>query len=102
MTQEILKQELKEKTKIKKPKKYKVIIFNDDFTPFLFVEKILMVIYNKTEVEAHNLAQEIHQKGKAQVGVYSLDIAQTKKEQTIANSINNGFPLLCEIEPTEE
>lgn len=95
---------IKEQTLIKKPRKFKIIFFNDDFTPFFFVEKILTVIFNKTESEAQAIANKIHDKGNAIVGVYPLEIAETKHAQTMYNSQQNGFPLHCEVEPddTEE
>ncbi len=102
MNTEISKPDLKTTLKIKKPKKYKVIFFNDDFTPFVFVEQILIIIFNKTQEQALAIAQEVHAKGSSPVGVYSLEIAQTKQAQTLFNAKHNGYPLLCEIEPEEE
>jgi ATP-dependent Clp protease adaptor protein ClpS len=95
---------LKEKVLIKKPRKFKIIFFNDDFTPFFFVEKILTVIFNKSEAEAQAIAEKIHVDGSAVVGIYPLEIAETKRAQTAYNSQQNGFPLHCEVEPddTEE
>lgn len=93
--------QLKEKLKLKKPSKYKVIIYNDDFTPFHFVEEVLTVIFNKTVTESKIITHDIHVKGSAVVGVYTLEIAQTKQKQTEYNARKNGFPLLCEIEIDE-
>lgn len=92
---------LKEKNLIKKPRKFKVIFFNDDFTPFFFVEKILTIIFNKNELEANAIAAKIHAEGKAIVGVYTQEIAETKHAQTMYNAQQNGFPLHCEVEPED-
>lgn len=89
---------LKEKIIIKKPRKFKVIFFNDDFTPFFFVEKILTIIFGKTTTEAKAIADQIHTENSAVVGVYPLEIAETKRAQTMYNAQQNGFPLHCEIE----
>lgn len=95
------KTSLKEKIVIKKPKMYKVIFFNDDFTPFFFVEKILSVIFNKNAEEAQAIANKIHTEGSSVIGVYVQEIAQTKQAQTMYNAKQNGFPLRCEIEPED-
>jgi len=92
---------LKEKITIKKPQKYKIIFFNDDFTPFFFVEKILTVIFGKSESEAQLIAEKIHSDGSTVVGVYPLEIAETKRAQTLYNAKQNGFPLNCEVELEE-
>jgi ATP-dependent Clp protease adaptor protein ClpS len=92
---------LKEKTVIKKPRKFKVIFFNDDFTPFFFVEKILTIIFNKSEAEAIAIADKIHSENSAVVGVYPLEIAETKRAQTMYNAQQNSFPLHCEVEPDD-
>jgi ATP-dependent Clp protease adaptor protein ClpS len=92
---------LKEKILIKKPRKFKVIFFNDDYTPFFFVVKILNVIFNKTEEEAQAIANKIHAEGKEVIGIYPQEIAETKHAQTMYNAQQNGFPLHCEIEPEE-
>lgn len=96
-----IKPQLKDKVAIKKPRKFKIIFFNDDFTPFFFVEKILSIIYNKTEAESHDIASKIHNEGKAVIGVYPQEIAQTKHAQTMYNAEQNGYPLHCELEPEE-
>ncbi len=102
MSQEISKPIVKPKFKIKKPTQYKVIFFNDDFTPFNFVQQILMVIFNKTEQEAELIAKKIHNEGAEIVGVYPLEIAETKQAQTLYNAKKNGYPLKCELEECEE
>lgn len=96
-----IKPKLKKEFIIKKPKMYKVILINDDFTPFVFVEKVLMVIFGKTAIESEFIAHQIHTNGKAIVAIYPQEIAQTKQAQTLFNAQQNGFPLLCEIEPED-
>jgi len=101
MKTKTIKPSLDKKIFIKKPKMYKVIFFNDDFTPFSFVEKILVIIFNKTEAEANEIANKIHTDGSAVVGVYIHEIAHTKQAQTLFNARQNGFPLYCDIEPED-
>lgn len=84
--------------KIKYPSQYKVIFYNDDFTPFDFVEAILTTIFNKTKEESESISKAVHTNGKAIVGIYIKEIASTKKHLVDACSFDNKFPLVCEIE----
>jgi ATP-dependent Clp protease adaptor protein ClpS len=88
--------------KIQKPKKFKVIFFNDDYTPFEFVEAILQEVYKKNESEAQALAYKVHQNGKAIIAIYPKEIAETKQNLTIRVAQQQGHPLQCEIEEAED
>ena len=91
--------ELKERTKTKKPPKYKVIIHNDDYTPQDFVVMILMEIFKKSRPSAVQIMLSVHNKGQGLAGVYTREIAESKmnKVHTIAESYQH--PLRCSIEP---
>ncbi len=84
--------------KIKKPKLYKVVLYNDDYTTMEFVVDILVVIFNKAITEATLIMLEVHKKGKGICGVYTYDIAVTKSNQVRRYATLNEFPLKCEIE----
>ena len=40
------------KERVKRPKKHKVVLHNDDFTPMEFVVEILESVYNRTSAES--------------------------------------------------
>lgn len=84
--------------KLKKPKLYAVIIYNDEVTTMDFVVMILNKVFNKTLDEATYLMLEIHQSGKGVAGIYLLDIAVTKKNQADMLSLKNDYPLKITIE----
>ena len=88
----------KNKIKEKTPKKYKVLMYNDDFTTMEFVVAVLMDIFNKTIDEASYIMMEVHNKGKGIAGVYPFDIAISKlnKAQTLARK--EGFPFKLSVE----
>lgn len=88
----------KENVQIKKPKKYCVIMYNDDFTPMDFVVLILMDIFHKEEREAVDLMLQIHEGTKAVAGVYSYDIAKTKAELSVKRARAAGYPFLVTVE----
>lgn len=86
------------KQAIKPPKMWNVIFVNDDFTTFEFVMTCLMSIFNKTEEQAFSLTKAVHDSGKAIVGQYPKDIAETKQEMCIDFARANEYPLQVVIE----
>lgn len=88
---------LKERTK--EPRKYKVIVLNDDFTTFEFVIMIMTNVFLKTLQQAEEIAETTHIHQKATVGTYSLDIAKSKVAKATAMARAENFPLSFEIEP---
>ena len=88
----------KEKEKLKKPRRYKVIILNDDYTPIEFVVGVLTMFFNKTIDEADAITTDIHKNGKGIAGIYSLDVAETKLRQVIKHARKEEFPLTAKLE----
>lgn len=88
----------KEKIKIKRPKHYKVIMHNDDFTTMEFVIDILMSVFNKDINTANKIMMDVHKLGRGIVGVYPYDIATTKVALALSMAKNEGFPFGITIE----
>ena len=86
------------RTTPKEPRKYSVIILNDDFTTFEFVITVLMTVFCKSEAEACNIAETTHMHQKATVGSYTLDIAKSKVAKATTLARAEGFPLKFEIQ----
>ena len=82
-------------TNIQEPKKYQVVLLNDDYTTKEFVVEILTNIFYIDISEAVILMEKVHSKGQAVVGVYPYDIANTKATLAIQLARKNGFPLQC-------
>ncbi len=95
-----LKGQTKERTvsKTKEPKRYNVIMLNDDFTTMEFVVSILIEIFHKDSLTAEALMLNVHKNGKAVVGTYSYDIAVTKTEAALARARENSFPFRMIVE----
>jgi len=79
--------------KTRKPKLYKVIMHNDDYTTMEFVVEILINIFNKTASEATKVMLDVHKKGAGVAGIYPYDIAVTKVTQAHNEAKENEFPL---------
>lgn len=83
------------------PKRYYVIMHNDNTTPIEFVIEVLIKLFNHTSETSVDLAGKIHQEGNAIVGMYYMEIAEQKVEETTRASRTNGFSLSTSIEPAE-
>ena len=97
-TEESLDSSLLEKLEVREPSFYKVILFNDDFTPMEFVIHVLKRIYNKSPEEAQKIMLDVHQSGQGVAGVFSFGIAETKVFFTNNLSKQNKYPLKCSME----
>lgn len=88
--------------KLKRPRRYKVVLLNDDFTPMEFVVELLEVFFGMNREVATRVMLKVHMEGKAVCGVYTKDVAETKVAQVNQYARDNEHPLLCEIEPEED
>ena len=88
----------KNKAKMKKPKNYKVVMYNDDYTTMEFVINILVGVFNKKNEEAEKIMLDIHERGKGVAGIYSHDIAITKVSTAMSMAKEQGFPFKLTVE----
>ncbi|MBQ1837276.1 MAG: ATP-dependent Clp protease adaptor ClpS [Neisseriaceae bacterium] len=86
---------------VKPPKQYAVILLNDDFTPRDFVVHILQNIFYMPESLAESVMLKIHHEGRGVCGVFSWDIAHSKKDQVDDETRKAGYPLRCIVEEVE-
>ena len=85
--------ELDDELDLEEPKKYKVLLLNDDFSTMDFVIEILVKVFRKSLDEAERIMLDIHNNGKAICGVYIHEIAFTKVAQVKTMARKAGFPL---------
>lgn len=88
-------------TMIEPPKRYYVVMHNDDTTPFDFVIDVLIELYRHDDQTAADLANKIHIEDKAIVGMYNLEIAEQKIEETVRLSRTNGYPLTVSLDQAD-
>jgi ATP-dependent Clp protease adaptor protein ClpS len=86
---------------VSKPRKYKVLMHNDDYTSMDFVVETLMGVFHKTETQAIAIMQRIHHNGLAVCGIYIKEIAETKVSQATEMARASKFPLKVTMEPEE-
>lgn len=87
------------KNKIQLPKKYKVLLHNDDYTTMEFVIFILQHVFHKSPADAEKIMLAVHHQGVGTCGVYTFDIAETKTNKVTQLAKENSQPLKCSMEP---
>jgi ATP-dependent Clp protease adaptor protein ClpS len=90
------------KRRTKRPRRWKVLLHNDDFTTMDFVVHVLMTHFHKSPPEATHIMLQVHHKGVGVAGIYPKDDAETKVAEVMAEARENGMPLLLTTEPAEE
>ena len=87
-----------QKSKLKPPPMFKVMLLNDDFTPMEFVIMILQEYFRHGLETATLIMLKIHHEGRAICGVFTKDLAATKVELVLAAARRAGHPLQCTME----
>lgn len=84
--------------KLKKPKLYKVLLHNDDYTTMEFVVYILQGVFHRSETDATQIMLHVHQHGIGVAGVYTREVAESRVTQVEALARAQEFPLRCSME----
>jgi len=85
--------------KTARPPRFKVLLFNDDYTPMEFVVQVLEKIFGKGPSEATSIMLAIHRSGLGVAGVFTLEIAETKVAEVHRQAEQHGYPLRAGVEP---
>lgn len=91
----------RQRTDLREPRRYKVTIYNDDFTPMDFVVKVLKEVFFKSTNDAEQLMLKVHHSDKAVVGIYTYDIAVSKVQKARQMARESGYPLRLSYEPED-
>ncbi|AXV15878.1 ATP-dependent Clp protease adaptor ClpS [Neorhizobium sp. SOG26] len=89
------------KPKLERPKLYKVILVNDDYTPREFVTMVLKAVFRMSEETGYRVMLTAHKMGTAVVVVCTKDIAETKAKEAVDLAKEAGYPLMFITEPEE-
>lgn len=93
-----IKIEEKISIKVAEPKRWKVIVLNDDHTPIDFVIAMLIEIFKHTMDSATSVTMQVHETGSGIAGFYDFEIAEIKAVEATKMARENGFPLQIKIE----
>jgi ATP-dependent Clp protease adaptor protein ClpS len=84
--------------KLERPKLFKVILHNDDFTTMDFVVFVLQYVFMRDEAESITIMLKVHNEGFGVAGIYPYEIANMKAQKAMNLAKAREFPLLCTVE----
>lgn len=85
-------------TKLEKPKLFKVLLHNDDFTTMEFVVFVLQQVFLKSIDEAFAIMMKVHEESIGIAGIYTYEVATMKAEKAINLAKVREYPFLCTVE----
>ena len=94
--------ESRNEQKLERPRMWRVLLHNDDYTTQEFVVWVLETVFRKPRAEAFTIMMAVHRSGLGVAGVYTYDVAETKLKATRQMAEEQEFPLLVTMEPEPE
>jgi ATP-dependent Clp protease adaptor protein ClpS len=99
---ESLLAETRSTEKVQRPRMWRVLLHNDDYTTQEFVVWVLETVFQKPRGEAFAIMMSVHRSGLGIAGVFTHDVAQTKMKKTQQLAEQHEYPLLVTMEPEPE
>jgi ATP-dependent Clp protease adaptor protein ClpS len=84
--------------RLQKPRMYKVLLHNDDYTTMEFVVYVLQGIFHRSETDAVQIMLHVHKNGIGVAGVYTREVAETRITQVEALARSHEYPLRCSMD----
>ncbi len=94
--------QVKPEKKLKRPRLYRVLLHNDDYTTREFVVHVLHAVFHRSEQESIRIMLHVHRNGVGVAGVFTREVAETKVQRTERMARAQEFPLRLTMEPEEE
>lgn len=85
-------------TQTLRPRLFKVLLHNDDYSTMEFVIEVLEGIFAKSPAEAFRIMMRVHENGTGACGAYPFEIAETKIALVHERARQHGFPLRASME----
>jgi ATP-dependent Clp protease adaptor protein ClpS len=92
MSEVVTRPRAKVKAKVERPRLYKVILINDDYTPREFVVTVLKAVFRMSESQATAVMITAHRRGACVVAVFARDIAESKAKEANDPRLRGGEP----------
>ena len=90
--------ETRTERRLQKPRMYKVLLHNDDYTTMEFVVYVLQGVFHRSETDAVQIMLHVHKNGLGVAGVYTREVAETRITQVEALARSHEYPLRCSME----
>ena len=94
--------QVKPEKKLKRPRLFRVLLHNDDYTSREFVVQVLHTVFHRDEQDAIRIMLHVHHNGVGVAGVFTREVAETKIQRTERLARQQEFPLRLTMEPEEE
>lgn len=91
--------DVRERARTRRPRRWQVVLHNDDYTTMAFVVDVLVRHFGKSEAEATWVMLQVHHKGAGIAGIYTRDVAETKVVDVTREARAEGMPLRVTAEP---
>ena len=89
-----------ERTRVKPPPLFKVILLNDDYTPMDFVVVVLQTVFGMSREKATLVMLQVHREGMGVCGTFTREVAAAKVDQVVEIARKHQHPLQCTMEET--
>ena len=83
---------------VERPQRFKVLLYNDDYTPMEFVVSVLEKVFGKGPSAATQIMLQIHRSGLGVAGVFVLEVAETRVATVHRLAEERGHPLRSGLE----
>ena len=93
--------ETKKETRLARPRMWRVLVHNDDYTTREFVVDVLRTVFRHSESEAVRVMLHVHYNGVGVAGVYTREVAETKIAIVESLAKEREYPLRLTMEPEE-
>ena len=84
--------------RLKKPRLFRVLLVNDDYTPMEFVVTVLQRIFRLAQEQAVQVMLKVHTEGSGVCGVFTAEVAETRVREVLNFAHENKHPLQCTME----
>ena len=87
------------KPRLKKPRMFRVLLMNDEYTPMEFVVMVLQRIFKLPHEQAVQVMLKVHTEGAGVCGVFTAEVAETRVREVLGLARENEQPLQSTMEP---
>jgi ATP-dependent Clp protease adaptor protein ClpS len=93
--------DVKERTRTVPPRRYEVLLHNDDYTTMEFVVHVLESVFRRSRTEAVRIMLAVHNEGIGVAGTYTREVAETKLSRAQSLAREHGMPLQLSMQPEQ-